>query len=102
MLRRPPRSPLFPYTTLFRSQLEPLYREFQRRREGMRFALHGGVWLHRHKIDDEPMVHLVSSDKPKLLALGQTLGFHDRWLQYKLLKEPETGILIPAWHRLES
>src|SRR5438874_10718437 len=72
MLRRPPRSPLFPYTTLFRSQLEPLYREFQRRREGMRFALHGGVWLHRHKIDDEPMVHLVSSDKAKLLALGQT------------------------------
>src|SRR5439155_7583777 len=36
----------------------PPYREFQRRREGMRFALNGGVWLHRHKIHDEPMVHL--------------------------------------------
>ena len=64
----------------------------------MRFALHGGVWLHRHKIDDEPMVHLVSSDKAKLLALGQTLVFHERWLQYKPLKDPDTGIRIPAWH----
>ncbi len=36
----------------------------------MRFALNGGVWLHRHKIDGEPMVHLVSSD----------------------------GIRVPAWH----
>ena len=35
----------------------------------MCFALDGGVWLHRHKIRDEPMVHLVSSDKGRLLAL---------------------------------
>jgi len=49
----------------------------------MHFALSGGVWLHRHKIDDEPMVHLVSSDKERLLALGRELGFQARWLQYK-------------------
>src|SRR2546430_5675781 len=28
MIRRPPRSTLFPYTTLFRSQLKPLNRDF--------------------------------------------------------------------------
>jgi len=51
----------------------------------MRFALHGGVWLHRHKINDEPMVHLVSADKERLLELGRSLGFHPSWLQYKPL-----------------
>ena len=64
----------------------------------MRFALNGGVWLHRHKLRDEPMVHLVSSDKERLLELGRTLGFHARWLQYKPLKDPDTGVRVEAWH----
>ena len=64
----------------------------------MLFALSGGVWLHRHKIRDEPMVHLVSSDKEKLLALGPVLGLMPRWLQYKPLKHPGTGLRVPAWH----
>jgi len=64
----------------------------------MRFALTGGVWLHRHKIRNEPMVHLVSSDEDKLLALGPALHLHARWLQYKPLKHPDTGVRVPAWH----
>ncbi len=64
----------------------------------MRFALNGGVWLHRHKIHDEPMVHLVSSNKEQLLELGRALGFQPRWLQYKPLKDPDTGIRVEAWH----
>ena len=64
----------------------------------MRFALSGGVWLHRHKIDDEPMVHLVSSNKERLLELGRALGFQPRWLQYKPLKDPDTGARVAAWH----
>src|SRR3984893_10777017 len=78
--------------------LDPPYREFQRRAQGMRFALDGGVALDRHKIHDERMVHLVSSDKQRLLALGRTLGFQPRWLQYKPLKDPDTGVRVPAWH----
>ena len=39
----------------------------------MRFALNGGVWLHRHNLHDQPMVHLVSSDKERLLELGPVL-----------------------------
>jgi len=64
----------------------------------MRFALSGGVWLHRHTIRDEPMVHLVSSDKERLLALGRVLGLRPAWLQYKALKHPDTGIRVAAWH----
>jgi len=64
----------------------------------MCFALDGGVWLHRHRIRDEPMVHLISADKARLLALGPALGLEPRWLQYKPLKDPRTGIRVPAWH----
>jgi len=64
----------------------------------MCFALDGGVWLHHHKIQDEPMAHLVSADKTRLLALGRALGLHPAWLQYKPLKDPRTGMRVPAWH----
>lgn len=64
----------------------------------MCFALDGGVWFHRHVIYDEPMAHLVSADKERLLALGRTLGLRPEWLQYKPLKDPRTGRRVPAWH----
>jgi hypothetical protein len=64
----------------------------------MCFALDGGVWLHRHTLRGEPMVHLVSADRDRLLALGPTLGLEPAWLQYKPLKDPRTGTRVPAWH----
>lgn len=64
----------------------------------MCFALDGGVWLHHHKINDQPMAHLVSADKARLLQLGGTMGLHPAWLQYKPLKDPRTGVRVPAWH----
>ena len=64
----------------------------------MCFALDGGVWLHRHRVRDEPMVHLVSSDRGRLLALGRDLGLRAEWIQYKPLKDPRTGERVPAWH----
>src|SRR3712207_8548381 len=42
MIRRPPRSTLFPYTTLFRSAGEPGHR-VHRRREGEGAPLRGGA-----------------------------------------------------------
>src|SRR2546422_5787727 len=99
MIRRPPRSTLFPYTTLFRSHylpVDPSYREFTRRREGMCFALDGGVWLHHHTLRGEPMVrseehtselqsrlHLVcrlllEKKKKKLRIYRRCLTTHDR------------------------
>ena len=64
----------------------------------MCFALDGGVWLHRHTIRGEPMVHLVSADKARLLALGPALDLRAEWLQYKPLKDPRTGVRVAAWH----
>src|SRR3989442_1958400 len=78
--------------------VDPSYREFTRRREGMCFALDVGVWLHRHTLRGEPMVHLVSADKERLLALGPAFALKPAWLQYKPLQDPTTGIRVPAWH----
>jgi hypothetical protein len=64
----------------------------------MCFALDGGVWLQRWRVRGEPMVHLVSADRERLLALGRSLGLHADWLQYKPLKDPRTGRRVPAWH----
>ncbi|MGH7530016.1 MAG: hypothetical protein ACREMN_06490 [Gemmatimonadales bacterium] len=64
----------------------------------MIFALCGGVWLHRHTIHGEPMVHLVSADRERLVAIGDTLGLNPAWLQYKPLKDPRSGLRVPAWH----
>ena len=44
------------------------------------------------------MVHLVSADKERLLLLGPELGLRPAWLQYKPLKDPRTGVRVPAWH----
>ena len=74
------------------------WREFRRRREGMMYALDGGLWLHRHRLYGEPMAHLVSSDRDKLLAYGAAHGLEARWLQYKPLKDPRTGVRVEAWH----
>jgi hypothetical protein len=77
---------------------EPLYREFNSRREGMIFAMDGGLWLHRHVWYGRPMAHLVSTDKVRLLAYGARVGLPLSRLQYKPLKDPRTGVRRPAWH----
>ena len=64
----------------------------------MIFALDGGVWLQRWRYRGEPMVHLVSADRARLLDMGRVLGFESTWLQYKPLKDPRTGARVEAWH----
>ena len=44
------------------------------------------------------MAHLVSADKERLLALGRVLDLRAEWLQDKPLKDPRTGVRVPAWH----
>lgn len=58
----------------------------------------GGVWLHRHVVHDEPMIHLVSTRREPLLHVGDRLGLDPVWLQYKPLKDPRTGERVEAWH----
>ncbi len=71
---------------------------FARRRDGMRHALEGGMWLHRFVLRGEPMAHLVSADRHALLAAGRQLGLDPAWLQFKPLKHPGDGVRRPAWH----
>jgi hypothetical protein len=61
-------------------------------------ALEGGLWLHRFVLWDEPMAHLVSSDREALLEAGEVLRMQVEWLQYKPLKYPHTGRRVEAWH----
>ena len=80
------------------SSVEPLYREFARRQEGMRHAMRGGLWLHRHVWKGERMAHLVSTDRGRLLAFGRAVDLPLEYLQYKPLKDPRTGERREAWH----
>jgi hypothetical protein len=74
------------------------YREFDRRRDGMIFAMDGGLWLHRHLYRGHFMAHLVSTDRERLVAYGRTAGLPVERLQYKPLRDPRTGERRDAWH----
>ena len=74
------------------------YREFEKRRDGMLYAMDGGLWLHRHIWKGRRMAHLVSTDREKLLAYGRRAGLSAEYLQYKPLKDPRTGVRRDAWH----
>ena len=74
------------------------YREFASRREGMIYAMDGGLWLHRHVWKGKPMAHLVSTDRKKLLEYGARVGIPAERLQRKPLKDPRTGTRVEAWH----
>jgi hypothetical protein len=74
------------------------YREFARRGDGMRHAMRGGLWLHRHVWRGTPMAHLVSTDRARLLAYGRRVGLPAARLQFKPLKDPDTGERRDAWH----
>lgn len=76
----------------------PRYREFASRREGMIYAMDGGLWLHRHVWKGRPMAHLVSTDRDALLFYGARVGLTESRLQFKPLKDPRTGVRRAAWH----
>jgi hypothetical protein len=77
---------------------EPEYREFAKRKDGMIFAMDGGLWLHRHVWMGRPMAHLVSTDKARLLSYGAKVGLPASRLQYKALKDPRTSERRETWH----
>lgn len=64
----------------------------------MRHAMAGGLWLHRHVWKGTPMAHLVSTDRAALEAYGRSVGLPLYRLQFKPLKDPDTGERRDAWH----
>jgi hypothetical protein len=77
---------------------DPPYREFKLRKEGMTYAMDGGLWLHRHVWKGRPMAHLVSTDRGRLVEYGRSVGLPVSRLQYKPLKDPRTSERREAWH----
>jgi hypothetical protein len=77
---------------------DPPYREFKLRKEGMIYAMDGGLWLHRHVWKGRPMAHLVSTDRERLVEYGRSVGLPISRLQYKPLKDPRTAVRREAWH----
>lgn len=73
-------------------------REFHKRLAGMIHAMDGGLWLHRHVWKGRPMVHMVSTDRTRLIAYGIALGMPLERLQYKPLRDPRTRERVEAWH----
>jgi len=61
-------------------------------------AMDGGLWLHRHVWLGRPMVHMVSTDRERLLTYGRALGIPDGRLQYKPLRDPRSAQRREAWH----
>jgi hypothetical protein len=80
------------------TRVPPAYREFAKRRDGMIYAMDGGLWLHRHIWKNRPMAHLVSTNKSLLVEYGTAIGIAPGRLQYKPIKDPRTGIRRDAWH----
>jgi hypothetical protein len=82
------------------SQRDPSawFQEFARRRDGMVYAMDGGLWLHRHVWKGHPMAHLISTDRRRLMEYGKLVGLKSDRLQYKPLKDPRTGKHREAWH----
>jgi hypothetical protein len=74
------------------------YREFALRREGMIYAMSGGLWLHRHVWRGHAMAHLVSANRERLIEYGRSVGLPIARLQYKPLKDPRTGARCDTWH----
>ncbi len=80
------------------SDAPPRWREFSRRRDGMIYAMEGGLWLHRHLWYGHPLAHLVSANREILLVWGRSVDLPEERLQFKPLKDPRTGERRPAWH----
>lgn len=75
-----------------------IVREFAKRRDGMIYAMDGGLWLHRHLWNGRRLAHLVSTNHELLLEYGRSVGIPANRLQFKPLKDPRTGIRRAAWH----
>ena len=73
-------------------------KEFVSRREGMIYAMDGGLWLHRHVWKGRRMAHLVSTNRDALIRYGTVCGLPVAGLQFKPLKDPRLGIRVNAWH----
>jgi hypothetical protein len=80
------------------TDVAPPFKEFKKLRDGMIYAMDGGLWLHRHLWRGRQLAHLVSTDRGLLLEYGRAVGLPERRLQFKPLRDPRSGVRRDAWH----
>src|SRR3712207_9267114 len=68
MIRRPPRSTLFPYTTLFRSMVYPRYNQLFPELKAVRDSLESSYFAQQAEVEAKAKA-LYASDKPAALKL---------------------------------
>src|SRR3712207_7063280 len=99
MIRRPPRSTLFPYTTLFRSGERDAAEEQAEQREPDQAELGGGLQLERVRVDD-PLAHVALLQPDRLRSEEHTSELQSRqYLVCRLLLENKNHTLpcrVPA------
>src|SRR2546426_12296846 len=106
MIRRPPRSTLFPYTTLFRSreiELEdPMPADHaERRAPPLRGELHAAVW---HVLDQprfgEPLHHAAHRGRSDLEHRGDVAGRGEAALAREMVDRLEVVLDRPRQRRV--
>src|SRR5437660_9740027 len=102
MIRRPPRSTLFPYTTLFRSDPEPpddigcSGHRLVRRRCGEREA---GIRSEEHTSELQSRGHLVCRlllEKKKQCSICGSFNIRCKFLPARLPRSPCARAIVPA------
>src|SRR3712207_9579848 len=89
MIRRPPRSTLFPYTTLFRSTLDLLHELGIVRKEDF------GEGYSRYELATERVHHHA-----RCRECGKVIEFNEELMEYLTLQvERETGF-VTDWHEI--
>src|SRR3989454_9560586 len=105
MIRRPPRSTLFPYTTLFRSVVWRALRR-RRRRRARRGRAGAGVWSRIPREDEGPDVRageFRGDFEQERDGVAGLLGEHERVDEAARAGEPgvELGVVVGA-HRVDG
>src|SRR2546429_2997071 len=88
MIRRPPRSTLFPYTTLFRSHISSMLHGQAFGFESPRWSSRGNMRSEEHTSELQSRLHLVCRlllEKKKKNTFQQSTSCHPCWYSCQLL-----------------
>ena len=99
MIRRPPRSTLFPYTTLFRSRKEPNFRKAYHNFNLKKIAEYGEADRERLLTDagiirNRLKVNAAIENARAILVLRKEYGSFEKWLEHHHPKSKEEWVKI--------
>src|SRR5256885_5484961 len=102
MIRRPPRSTLFPYTTLFRSRLQATARQEGRQRRAVRHQPRGRSEEHTSELSHLVISYAVFCLKKKKLKHNTALTYDATLIFLQSLYPSRERYTISSWGWYES